>query len=149
MRLLRRVLVALLRAQLLQQYCGSLNQVKPLPNQADGATSKPSNNWEKMTNVGISGLGAVGSQLLQRLQYRNDINKVVIYDSDYSKLGKHSRKNSQKIQIASSPKMDQGDIEILFLCTPSGQHLEYAHRALRQGISIISVSDRISDVIRM
>ena len=102
-----------------------------------------------MTNVGISGLGAVGSQLLQRLQSRNDINKLVIYDSDYSKLGKYSRKNSQKIQVASSPKLEQGDIDVLFLCTPSGQHLEYAHRAVRQGISIISVSDRISDVTGM
>ena len=99
-----------------------------------------------MTNVGISGLGAVGSQLLQRLQSRNDINNLVIYDSDYSKLGKYSRKNSQKIKVASSPKLEQGDIDVLFICAPSGQHLEYAHRAVRQGISIISISDRISDV---
>ena len=89
-----------------------------------------------MTNVGISGLGAVGSQLLQRLQSRNDINKLVIYDSDYSKLGKYSRKNSQKIQVGSSPKLEQGDIDILFLCTPSGQHLEYAIEPYGKGFPL-------------
>ena len=100
-----------------------------------------------MTNIGIAGLGAVGSQLLYRLQSRDDINKLVVYDSDYSKLNKHTQKQLQKIEIAPSPKIEQGDIDVLFLCTPSGQHLEYAHRAARQGISTISTSDRISDVI--
>ena len=100
-----------------------------------------------MTNIGIAGLGAVGSQLLYRLQSREDINKLVVYDSDYSKLNKHTQKQLQKIEVASSPKIEQGDIDVLFLCTPSGQHLEYAHRAARQGISTISTSDRISDVI--
>ena len=100
-----------------------------------------------MTNIGIAGLGAVGSQLLYRLQSRDDINKLVVYDSDYSKLNKHTQKQLQKIEVASSPKIEQGDIDVLFLCTPSGQHLEYAHRAARQGISTISTSDRISDVI--
>ena len=100
-----------------------------------------------MTKVGISGLGAVGSQLLQRLHARNDVDQLVIYDSDHYKLEKYRRLDLEKIGISPSPKIEHGDMDLLFLCTPTGQHLEYAHRAVKQGISIISTSDRISDVL--
>jgi len=100
-----------------------------------------------MTKVGISGLGAVGSQLLYRLQSRDDVDQVVLYDSEYEKLEKYIHQDIKKLEISSSPKMEQSDIDILFLCTPAGQHLESAHRAVRQGISVVSASDRISDVV--
>ena len=102
-----------------------------------------------MTYVGISGLGAVGSQLLQRLHARNDVDRLVIYDSDVSSLKKYRRLSLEKIEVATSPKIDNQELDFLFLCTPSGQHLEYAHRAIKQGTSVISTSDRISDVIGM
>ena len=102
-----------------------------------------------MTYVGISGLGAVGSQLLQRLHARNDVDRLVIYDADISSLKKFSRLPLDKIEIAPSPKIENSEIDFLFLCTPSGQHLEYAHRAIKQGTSVISTSDRISDVLGM
>ncbi len=102
-----------------------------------------------MTKVGISGLGAVGSQLLQRLYARTDIDQIVIYDSDYLKLEKYLRFDSKKIEASSLSKIEQGALDLLFLCTPSGQQLEYAHRAVKQGVSVVSSSDRISDVVGM
>jgi len=102
-----------------------------------------------MTKVGISGLGAVGSQLLQRLYARTDIDQIFIYDSDYLKLEKYLRFDSRKIEVSSLSKIEHGDLDLLFLCTPSGQQLEYAHRAVKQGVSVVSSSDRISDVLGM
>ncbi|MDG1846263.1 MAG: Gfo/Idh/MocA family oxidoreductase [Acidimicrobiales bacterium] len=100
-----------------------------------------------MIKVGISGLGAVGSQLLQRLHVRNDIELIVIYDSDFSRIEKYSHGQSAKIKVADSPKIEREYIDLLFICTPAGQHLECAHRAVKQGVAVISISDRISDVL--
>ena len=97
--------------------------------------------------IGILGLGAVGSQLLQRLNTSIPDVPLFVSGPDRKKISPAMvRKNSINF-CASNEKLEDQKISLLVLSCSSGQHLQTAQRAIKNGISVISTSNKVSDVV--
>jgi len=100
-----------------------------------------------MSGIGVLGLGSVGTQIAHQFNNSSVDTTVILYDSDISKTVDLIDQLPENFKVARSHKIEEENLSILILATPSGQHLEVAQRAIKRGISIISTSDRISDVL--
>ena len=100
-----------------------------------------------MAGIGIIGLGAVGSQLVQRLNASKLNTLVYLYDTNISKTVSLIDEVDENFISSQSPRIENEKISTLIITSPPGQHLETAQRAIKKGISIISTSDRISDIM--
>ncbi|HJM27983.1 MAG TPA: hypothetical protein QF431_02620 [Acidimicrobiales bacterium] len=108
----------------------------------------PGNRLTRMTpSIGILGLGAVGSQLVQRFSTAKVKIPIILHDLDISKTASLIDQLDHNFTQTSGARIEDEDISILVIASPSGQHLQVAQRAIKKGISVISTSDRISDVV--
>ena len=97
--------------------------------------------------IGILGLGAVGSQLLQRLNTSIPQVPMFVSGPDRRKVSHlMTRKNSINFCI-NNEKLEDQNIQLLVISSSSGHHLETAQRAIKNGISVISTSNKVSDVV--
>lgn len=96
--------------------------------------------------IGILGLGAVGSQLLQRLHTSLPQIPILLSSSDREKVPSQMKSQSDIRYCTKHEKIEELDISLLVLSCSSGQHLQTAQRAIRRGISVISISNKVSDV---
>jgi len=99
-----------------------------------------------MTSIGVLGLGAVGSQLVQRFNGSENKNPIYLYDANLSKTVSLIDELEENFFVSQNSRIEENEIAILIITSPAGQHLEVAQRAIKKGISIISTSDRISDI---
>ena len=99
-----------------------------------------------MTAIGVLGLGAVGSQLIQRFNGSENKNPIYLYDVNLSKTVSLIDELEENFFISQNSRIEENEISTLIITSPAGQHLEVAQRAIKKGISIISTSDRISDI---
>ena len=99
-----------------------------------------------MTSIGVLGLGAVGSQLAHLLSVSKNKTPVFLYDANISKTASLIDELEENFFPSQNPRIEDEEISILIIASPPGQHLEVAQRAIKKGISVISTSDRISDV---
>ncbi len=99
-----------------------------------------------MTSIGVFGLGSVGSQLVQRFNRSKIKNPIYLYDVNLSKTVSLIDELDENFFTSQNPRIEENEIAILIIASPAGQHLEVAQRAIKKGISIISTSDRISDI---
>ena len=96
--------------------------------------------------IGILGLGAVGLQLLQRVQTSLPQIPIFVSGSDREKVPPQMKSQSAIRFCANGEKIEDQNISLLVLACSSGQHLQTAQRAIRRGISVISISNKVSDV---
>lgn len=96
--------------------------------------------------IGILGLGAVGSQLLQRLHTSLPQSPILLSSFDREKVPVKIKSQSGIRYCTKHEKIEEQDISLLVLACSSGQHLQTAQRAIRRGISVISISNKVSDV---
>ena len=97
--------------------------------------------------IGILGLGAVGSQLLQRLNTSIPHLPLFVSGPDRKKVSPlMTRKNSINF-CTNNEKLEDQNIRLLVISSSSGHHLQTAQRAIKNGISVISTSNKVSDVI--
>ena len=91
-----------------------------------------------MAGIGIIGLGAVGSQLVQRLNASKLNTLVYLYDTNILKTVSLIDEVDENFISSQSPRIENEKISTLIITSPPGQHLETAQRAIKKGISIIS-----------
>ncbi|MBT94967.1 MAG: hypothetical protein CL431_03250 [Acidimicrobiaceae bacterium] len=96
--------------------------------------------------IGILGLGAVGLQLLQRVQTSLPQIPIFVSGSDREKVPPQMKSQSAIRFCANGEKIEDQNISLLVLACSSGQHLQTTQRAIRRGISVISISNKVSDV---
>ena len=99
-----------------------------------------------MTSIGVLGLGAVGSQLVQRFNGSENKNPIYLYDVNLSKTVSLIDELEENFFVSQNSRIEENEISILIITSPAGQHLEVAQRAIKKGISVISTSDKISDI---
>ena len=99
--------------------------------------------------IGILGLGAVGSQLLQRINISSPEIPIYLSGPDRSKVPPQLVSPNVINYCASQEKIEEQNISLLVISTPSGQHLETTQRAIKRGISVISTSNKVSDVMEL
>lgn len=103
-----------------------------------------------MTTVGVVGLGSVGGRVVRTLAASGRVEQLLVCDTD----GARARKVQGEVQARGGPVVEvatlgglvDDGLDVVVLCTPCGSHVETARRAVRQGVSVVSVSDRVSDV---
>ena len=97
--------------------------------------------------IGILGLGAVGSQLLQRLNTSIPQIPLFVSGPDRKKVS-HLMTRKNLINFCdNNEKLEDQNIQLLVISCSSGHHLETAQRAIKNGISVISTSNKVSDVL--
>ena len=99
-----------------------------------------------MTSIGVLGLGAIGSQLVQLFNGSENKNPIYLYDVNLSKTVSLIDQLKENFFVSQNSRIEENEISILIITSPAGQHLEVAQRAIKKGISVISTSDRISDI---
>ena len=98
------------------------------------------------TTVGVLGVGAVGQRVAQQLLSTNVADSVVVHDPNEERAAKVAQTLGDRATASSSPRLERADLAALVVCTPCGDHIEPARRAVRRQIPAISVSDRVADV---
>lgn len=97
-----------------------------------------------MGRIGVLGLGAVGSRVVDLLSASAIAADLVVFDVDRRKRDAVS--GASNIEVSSSPRLEGADIDVMVVCTPCGTHLPAARAAVGVGVDVVSVSDRIADV---
>ena len=97
--------------------------------------------------IGILGLGAVGSQLLQRLNTSIPQIHLFVSGPDRKKVS-HLMNRKNLINFCdNNERLEDQNIQLLVISSSSGNHLQTAQRAIKNGISVISTSNKVSDVV--
>ena len=97
--------------------------------------------------IGILGLGAVGSQLLQRLNTSIPQIHLFVSGPDRKKVS-HLMTRKNLINFCdNNERLEDQNIQLLVISSSSGHHLQTAQRAIKNGISVISTSNKVSDVV--
>lgn len=99
-----------------------------------------------MTAVGVLGLGAVGARLARELLLTNEVERLVVHDAAASRVDGLVNLLGRRVEAAGHARLAREDIDVLVIASPCGTHVEAARRALRRGVSVVSVSDRVAEV---
>ncbi len=96
--------------------------------------------------VGVIGLGSVGARAARQLLSSEAVGTVRLRDSSADRVATVARSLGPGAIGESGPYPEPIEASVVVLATPAGTHVDLARDLLARNVSVVSVSDSISDV---
>lgn len=97
-------------------------------------------------SVAVVGVGAVGARTARQLVSSTGVGRVVLRDLDERRVDGAVRSLGEQAVADLAPHADLPDVDVAVLATPAGTHVALARDLLARNVSVVSVSDSVSDV---
>jgi saccharopine dehydrogenase-like NADP-dependent oxidoreductase len=98
-----------------------------------------------VTRVGVLGAGAVGAQVAEIVASQGS-DEIVVYEPSSSRIREIRPRLGEAVRFVDFDDLCGQNVDVLVVCSPAGDHVSAAKRAIEQGVSVVSVSDGVSDV---
>jgi saccharopine dehydrogenase-like NADP-dependent oxidoreductase len=96
--------------------------------------------------VAVVGLGAVGTRAARQLASTDDVEQVMVCDSDRSRVDEVVSSLGTKARSATGSAEDPPDADVVVLATPCGTQLAPARALAADGIPVVTTSDDVDEV---
>lgn len=105
-----------------------------------------------MINFAIVGCGRIAPRHAHSITNRSDAKLIAVCDIKKDKAEQFARENASKAFFSYTDLLQQENIDVVNICTPSGLHAEMAIQAMEKGKDVIvekPMALKVSDALKM
>lgn len=120
-----------------------------LPRPAGGGNC-PALTFAEGVRVAVLGAGAVGARVVRQLVMSPGVQQVAVADRDGALAGRVAAAVGDPVQSRDGADLSwAAGADVAVLAHPSGDHGDVAGRLVAEGLSVVSVSDDLDDVVAL